>query len=162
MKKALSSTSVVALALAVSAGVAGAQGPGPRGGRPGDRGPGPGFGPPPEQVAERLGLSADQKAQWQAMREKSRDTMKPLFESARQAHEAFRNALEAANPDALAVGQAALAAHAAEKKLHDAQQAAFEDLKSILTPEQREKLEEGRGRGVGPRRGGEGGPRQRG
>ena len=153
MKKAMARTSVLALALAVSAGVVGAQGPGPRGGRPGDRGPGPGFGPPPEQVAERLGLSEDQKAQWQAMREKSRDSMKPLFEGARQAHEAFKKALEAANPDALAVGQAAIAAHVAEKKLQDAQHAAFEDLKSILTPEQREKLEQGRGRG---------GPRQRG
>ncbi len=153
MKKAMSGMSVVALALAVSAGVAGAQGPGPRAGRPGDRGPGPGFGPAPEQLAERLGLSEDQKAQWQAMREKSRDSMKPLAQSARQAHEAFRNAVEAANPDALAVGQAALAAHAAEKKLHDAQQAAFEELKSILTPEQREKLEQGRDRGR---------PRQRG
>ena len=153
MKKAMSGMSVVALALAVSAGVAGAQGPGPRGGRPGNRGPGPGFGPAPERLAERLGLSEDQKAQWQAMREKNRDSMKPLFEGARQAHEAFKNALEAANPDALAVGQAALAAHAAQKKVHDAERAAFEELKSILTPEQREKLEEGRGRG---------GPRQRG
>jgi len=44
------------------------------------------------------------------------------------------------------VGQAALAAHAAEQKLHEAQRSAFEELKSILTPEQREKLEEGRGR----------------
>jgi Spy/CpxP family protein refolding chaperone len=146
MKKAMSSVSVVALALAVSAGVVGAQGPGPRGGRPGDRGPGPGFGPAPEQLAARLGLSDDQKAQWQAMREKGRDGMKPLFENARQAHKAFRRTLEAANPDPLAVGEAALAAHAAERKLHDAQQSAFEELKSILTPEQREKLEDGRGR----------------
>jgi Spy/CpxP family protein refolding chaperone len=109
-----------------------------------------------------LGLSEDQKAQWKSMQEKSRVSVKPLIESARQAHETFRNALEAPNPDALAVGQAALAAHAAEKSLHEAQQAAFEELKSILTPEQKEKLEEGRGRGFGPPRGRDGGPRPRG
>jgi Spy/CpxP family protein refolding chaperone len=154
MKKAMAGMSVVALALAVSAGVAGAQGPGPRGGRPDHAGQ-------PERMGERLGLSDDQKAQWQAQREKSRDAMKPLVENARQAHKAYRSALEAANPDPLTVGQAALAAHAAQKKLHDAQQAAFEEMKSILTPEQREKLDERRGRG-GPPRGGAGGPRQRG
>jgi Spy/CpxP family protein refolding chaperone len=149
MKKAMAGMSVVALALAVSAGVAGAQGPGPgpRGGRPGDRGAGRGFGPAPEQLAERLGLSEDQKAQWQSMREKSRDGMKPLFESARQAQETFRKLLEADSPDPLAVGQAALAAHAAQKKIHDAQQASFEELKSILTPEQRQKLDDGHRRG---------------
>jgi len=148
MKKAMSWTSVVAVALVALASVAGAQGPGPRGRRPGEDGGRPGFGP----SAERLGLSDDQKAQWQAIHEKSREAMKPLFESARQAHKAFQSALEAPNPDATAVGQAALAMHAAEKKLHEAQQASFDEMKSILTPEQREKLEQARGRGPdGPR-----------
>ena len=153
MKKALSWASVVAVALVALASVAGAQGPGPRGRRPGEAGGQPGFGPPAEQMAERLGLSDDQKAQWQALHEKSREAMKPLFERARQAHQAFQSALEAPNPDAPAVGQAALAMHAAEKKLHEAQQALFDEMKSILTPEQREKLEQARGRGPdGPRR----------
>jgi Spy/CpxP family protein refolding chaperone len=163
MKNVMSRTSVIAVALLALTSAAFAQGPGPRGRRPDDGGGRPGFGPSPEQLAERLNLSDDQKAQWQSLREKQRDATKPLFDGARQAHEAFQNALEAAHPDVTNVGQAALAVHAAEKKLHEAQQAAFEEMKSILTPEQREKLEQSRERGQGGlRRGGPDGPRPRG
>src|SRR6185436_18403722 len=48
-------------------------------------GPGPG-GPDPARMAERLGLSEDQQAQWKALREKDREASRPLFEATRQAH----------------------------------------------------------------------------
>jgi Spy/CpxP family protein refolding chaperone len=105
---------------------------------------GPGFGPDPARLAERLGLSEDQQAQLKALREKDREASRPVFEAARQAHEAFREALEAANPDPAVVGRAALAMHAAEKKARASREAAFEAMKAILTPEQLEKLEQGR------------------
>jgi Spy/CpxP family protein refolding chaperone len=128
-------------------GAAAAQPGEPRGRRPG-------------HVPEGLGLSDEQKAQWQELRQKNREALRPLVESARQAHKAYRDALEAANPDAATVGNAALAARAADEKLREARQASFKELKSILTPEQLEKLEQSTRRGG--RRRGEGGPRTRG
>jgi protein CpxP len=112
---------------------------GPGFGRGGPGGPGgPGFG----RMAEQLGLTDDQKTQMEALRTKQRETLQPLMESARMAHDAFEAALETDSPDATAVGQAAIAMKAAEKKVHAAHEAAFEEMKSILTPEQRQKLEE--------------------
>ena len=120
-------------------------------GRPGGPG-GPGLG----RLAEELGLSDEQKTQIEALRAKERESSRPLMEAARQAHEAFRAALEAEGADAATVGQAALAMNAAEKKVRAAHEAAFEEMKSLLTPEQRQKLEEAHRNG--PRRG-PGGPR---
>jgi periplasmic protein CpxP/Spy len=112
-------------------------------GRPG----GPGLG----RLAEELGLSDEQKSQLEALRTRQRGVLEPLMQSARQAHEAFRAALETESPDATAVGQAAIAMNAAEKKVRAAHDAAFEEMKSILTPEQQKKLDETRDHG--PRRG---------
>ena len=143
------------------AGLAQAQDPPapPRGhefgpGRPGGPG-GPGIGP---RFAEELGLSDEQKAQLEALRTKQRETLRPLMESARQAHEAFQTALDADNPDAAAVGQAALAMKAAEKKLRAAHDAAFEEMKAILTPEQAAKLDQVQAQHKGPGPGGVGRP----
>ena len=72
------------------------------------------------------------------------------MESARQAHEAFRAALEAESPDAAAIGQAAIAMKAAEKKVRAAHEAAFEEMKAILTPEQARSSRR-RARSAGPR-----------
>ena len=110
-------------------------------------------------LAEELGLSDDQKAQFEALRGKQRETLRPLMEGARQAHEAFQTALDADNADAAAIGQAALAMKAAEKKLRAAHDAAFEEVKAILTPEQAAKLEQARAQHKGP---GPGGPGRRG
>jgi len=113
---------------------------GPEFRRFGPGGPGPGRG----RLAEELGLGDEQKAQLEAIQ--------PLMEAARQAHEAFRSALESENPEATAVGQAALAMKAAERKVRAARDAAFEEMKDVLTPEQREKLEQARQRGPRPGR----------
>jgi Spy/CpxP family protein refolding chaperone len=156
-------TTVAAAALAALpwVGVVHAQEPpGPPHGREfGPGGPGgPGFGP---RLAEELGLSEDQTAQLEALRGKQRETLRPLMESARQAHETFQTVLDADNADAAAIGQAALAMKAAEKKLRAAHDAAFEEMKAILTPEQAAKLEQARAQHKGPGPGGLGrrGPR---
>jgi Spy/CpxP family protein refolding chaperone len=134
--------------------------PGPRHG--GEFGPGrpggPGFGP---HLADELELSDDQKAQLEALRGKQREALQPLLESARQTREGFRAALDAEGADATAIGQAALAMKAAEKKLRAAHDAAFEEMKAILTPEQVAKLEQARAqhKGPGPRGFGRRGPR---
>jgi len=157
-KRVMTSTAAAAaLALCGWAGLARAQGPGgdAAGAPPGGHEWGRGFGPGGGHLAEALGLSDDQKTQLQAMRAKQRETLKPLMDAVRSAHDAYEKTLEADSPDATTVGQAAISLHAAEKKLRAAHQAAFDEMKSILTPEQQTKLEQMRERG--PRRG-PGGP----
>ena len=146
-KSAIVTVAAAALAALPWVGVVQAQEPpGPAQGR--EFGPGgPGFGP---HLAEELGLSDDQKAQLEALRGKQHEELRPLMESARQAHEAFQTALDGDNADAAAIGQAALAMKAAEKKLRAAHDAAFEELKAILTPEQAAKLEQARAQHKGP------------
>jgi len=152
-------TSMAAAAMLMATGlvtVIHAQGPG----GPPARGFDPHFGPDPSRLAALLGLSDEQQAQLEAMRDKNRETLRPLMESARQADRSFRSALQEENPEATAVGQAALAMHAARRKLQAAHEAALEEMKAILAPEQREKLEEARARfgpGRGRRPGGPGG-----
>jgi Spy/CpxP family protein refolding chaperone len=140
----------VALAAILAAGThtaASARGPdGPPIGR--ERGPrfGPGHGPLGPRFAEELGLSDEQKAQLESLRKKNEETLEPLADAARQSHETFRTALESDNPDSATVGQAALAMHAAEKALRAAHEASFEQVKAILTEEQRVKFEAARER----------------
>jgi len=153
--KKLSTIAGAALAALGLAGVAGTQGQEPRGPRPGA---GPGGPPPMERMMERLGLSEDQKAAVHAVVEKGQDTMRPLGDAARQAHEAFQKALDAESPDPTHVGQLAIAMNAAQKKFESARKAEMEKIKAILTPEQQEKLEQAMQRGPGRGPGGQGGP----
>lgn len=134
--------------------VAATQERGPRG-RP-DGAPG---GPPPiERMLDRLGLTQDQKAAVDAVHEKNQDAMRPLGEAARRAHEAFRKALDTESPDTNKVGQLAIAMHTAQKRFDAARKAEMEEIKSILTPEQRERLEQAAQRGPGHGPGRPGGP----
>ena len=148
-------TSVAAAALALGGWVAVAQAQGAGTPAPHERAWGRGFGGG-ARLAEALGLSDDQKTQLQALRTRQRETMKPLMDAVREAHGALRQAMESDSPDATAVGQQALALHAAEKKLGAAHEAAFAEMKAILTPEQQAKLEQMKEKG--PHRG-PGGPR---
>lgn len=152
MRLGFGGAALVALALG---GVAGAQDQEPRGPRAGG---GPGGPPPLERMMERLGLSEDQKAAVHAVVEKDQDTMRPLGDAARQAHEAFQKALDAEPADATTVGQLALAMNAAQKKFDAARKAEMEKIKAILTPDQRERLEQALQRGPGR---GPGGPPDR-
>ena len=100
-----------------------------------------GLGPGLPRLMEMMTLTDEQRSQIKVLLSTNREHMKPLLQSARKADVAFRAALEAENPDVTAVGHAALAMHAARKKLHAAHSAAFEEVKSVLTDEQREELE---------------------
>ena len=153
MSSSLAGAALVALAMV---GVAGAQDQEPRGPRPGG---GSGGAPPLERMMERLGLSEDQKAAVHAVVEKDQDTIRPLGDAARQAHEAFQKALDSGSTDAAAIGALAIAMNTAQKKFDAARKAEMEKIKAILTPEQREQLEQAMQRGQGRGPGGPGGPR---
>ncbi len=168
MKKQTLTITALAVATFGWIAVAAAQGPGEghmrRPGGPGGRGFGPGGpggpgGPPIEMIAERLGLTDDQKAQWKALHEKAREEGQPLMKAAGDAKEAFDKALEADKADPLAVGQAAIAMKSARDRVEAHHKATMESAKAILTPEQAAKLEEMQKRMMrGPGPGGPGGP----
>jgi Spy/CpxP family protein refolding chaperone len=155
----------ITLAAVLAVPMAAVAGTPPPAGQPGapphgefERGP----GGPGMRLLEELGLSDEQKGQVQALHARQRETLRPLLESAHQAREAFHTALEADNADATTVGQAALAMKAADARLRAAHDAAREEMKALLTPDQRErleKLEASRPEHGGPRGFGRPGPR---
>jgi periplasmic protein CpxP/Spy len=114
-------------------------GGGPGFGPGGQGGPG---GPPIEMIAERLGLSDEQKAQWKAIHEKAREEGEPLMKAAGASKEAFDKALEAETADAATVGQAAIAMKAARSQVEAHHKATMDAVKAILTPEQAAKFEQ--------------------
>lgn len=158
-------TPAIVLAVAAALGTcafAAAQ-PAPPPGPPHERGPGgpphgPQMGPPLERV---LDLTADQQKAVEALRKEEYEAMRPAMEQLRGLHEALRDALEAATPDPMTVGQAAIAVHAAEAQMKQGHAAYRERLLALLTDEQKQKLalfEKMMGPGSGPRPGRPPGP----
>jgi Spy/CpxP family protein refolding chaperone len=145
MKKQTLTVATLAIATFGWISVAAAQGPG---GGPMRHGGGPGFGPggpggpPIERIAERLGLSDEQKAQWMAIHETARTTGEPLMKAAGAAKEAFDKALATDNADPAAIGQAAIAMKNARTQLEAHHKATMDAAKAILTPEQAAKFDE--------------------
>jgi Spy/CpxP family protein refolding chaperone len=126
---------VVTLGLALAAGGASlvAAGEGQKGS---DRGARRG-----EWLAQELGLTAEQKASFESLREQHRSEMKPLMDEGRTLHERLRAALKAENPDPQAVGEATLAVEQHRKAVEASQKAFHEKLSAQLTPEQKAKFD---------------------
>jgi Spy/CpxP family protein refolding chaperone len=103
-------------------------------------------------LAESLGLTDQQKAEWNALHEKQREEMKPVMEEGRALRKRLREAVEAASPDATAVGEATLALEAHRQKARAQREAFRQKLEGLLDPAQKEKLkafESGRRTGMG-------------
>jgi len=116
-----------------------------------------------EWLAESLGLTDAQQAEWKALHEQHRTEMEPFWNEGRELHQKLRAAVEAENPDPQVVGAATLALEQHRKAVQTAQQAFRERLNGLLTPEQKTKLEalkakrgDRRGPGGFGRRGGPG------
>src|SRR5262245_29060588 len=152
-----------AMALVLAAGMAafGQEGGGPPGRPGGGRGPGGpagpgGDGPPLDRI---LDMTPEQKTAWDVLRKERREAMRPLWEEQRSLDDQLRDALEAPNPDPAAVGQRAIALHAARKKMKAQADRFHQRLVDLLDAQQKEKLamfEQMRERGPAP--GGMGGP----
>jgi Spy/CpxP family protein refolding chaperone len=91
-------------------------------------------------LAEYLGLTEPQKADWRALHEQRREQMEPMREEGRALRKKLREAVEAASPDATAVGQVTLALEAHHKKMSAEREAFRQKLEGLLDPAQREKL----------------------
>ena len=134
---------IVALALAVCLPMAAAAGPpggGPGGfggggfgpGADGPAGHGPGILPP----ADFLGLTADQIAAVEVLREEFRVDLQPLHEERMALAETFRAELEKEAPDATTVGQLVLDQRAVGDRMQDVLTAFLDDFVALLDEEQ--------------------------
>jgi Spy/CpxP family protein refolding chaperone len=98
-------------------------------------------GPRHAHLEAMLDLTDAQKASLKAVHEEQRQAAEPVFEELRGLHEAIEQALESGAPDATAIGEKTIAAHAARKRLEQLHAAGREKLVALLTDEQREKFE---------------------
>jgi len=99
------------------------------------------MGPDSGEIAATLGLSAGQKAQWDAIHQQLQSSVEPIFQQLRGAHEQLESLASASNPDATAVGTQFLAVRSLEKQLKAAHESAHQKLTAILTPEQKAKFD---------------------
>jgi Spy/CpxP family protein refolding chaperone len=99
------------------------------------------MGPDPGEIAATLGLSAGQKAQWDAIHQQLQASAEPLHQQLRAAHEQLESLASSPNPDATAVGTQFLAARSLEKQLKAAHESAHQKLTAILTPDQKAKFD---------------------
>jgi Spy/CpxP family protein refolding chaperone len=144
-------TSMFAAALLLIAAAASAQGPG--------RGPGPGFGPgdgpqgpggPGMGIGMRdgsclidyLGLSDEQVAAWQNLRDQLHATLEPIREQRVALHERIQAALTSEGADACAVGQLMVQAHALGDQMRAAREANQTSFVALLTAEQQTKYQQ--------------------
>lgn len=103
---------------------------------------GPPPGPPPiDRIAAALGLSDAQKATWDDAAQTFRTTTAPLHDQTRALHDEMEALLSQANPDPVAVGQKMIAMHALRAQMDAARQTMDSTVASVLTPEQKSKLE---------------------
>ncbi len=91
-------------------------------------------------LAEFLGLTDQQKADWRALHEQRREQMKPAMEEGRTLRKRLREAVEAASPDPKTVGETTLALEAHHKKMRAEREAFRQKLEATLDPAQKEKL----------------------
>lgn len=127
-------------------------------------------GPRGDGLPDFLGLTVEQRDEWQALHERHRTETQPRFEEIRALQQKLDAALEGASPDATTVGELMLGVRDLRGKMHASHELLKDSLAAVLTPEQAirwEAFEEamalvrgGRGGffGSGPDRGARGGP----
>ena len=99
------------------------------------------MGPNPEEIASTLGLSTDQKVQWDSIHQQLQASVEPLHQQLMAAHQQLESLASSSNPDATAVGKAFLAARAIEQQVKAAHESAHSKLTAILTPDQKAKFD---------------------
>jgi Spy/CpxP family protein refolding chaperone len=112
-----------------------------------------------DHMARELKLTDAQKASFKAIFAKHKDSLKAKGQAIREAHEAYRAALEKPDtpPDTLKTMNRSLADLKFERRMEA--RTMHQELRAVLTPEQREKAArmEGRMEGMRKARGGMGG-----
>ncbi|MBS1834983.1 MAG: Spy/CpxP family protein refolding chaperone [Acidobacteria bacterium] len=93
-----------------------------------------------------LSLSDSQVTAIQEARKAQREQMKAEFPQLQAKHKAMQDALQSGTADATTLGNMLLDTQAARKKVQAERQAAHEQLLSTLTPDQKTKLDELKGK----------------
>jgi Spy/CpxP family protein refolding chaperone len=126
---------VAIMVAAVASALAIPEGLGPRGrgrGRDGGR---------EARLAERLGLSEQQRAAWKSLHEEHEAEMEPLRQEGRELHERLQAEMKSENPDSAAVGTAFLELRKHREKLESSGKAYDTRLSGILDDEQKTRFE---------------------
>lgn len=145
---------ITLIALVAFAAVAFAQGrPGPHAGGPMAI---PGAGPDANILADYLGLTAEQQANWRSIQSELRTSTEALHEQQRTLAEQLRTALD--GTDATAVGNLMLQIRSIQTQIEVAHDAAEAKFKSTLTAEQQTKFDAFRAAADYLRQRGPGGP----
>ena len=95
----------------------------------------------PRALSRYLKLTPEQNATFKTLREALQADLKPLQEQVKPLKDQLETQLDAASPDACAVGQTAVALDAVRDDIRAAYQKFDEAFSAILTPEQLEKYE---------------------
>jgi periplasmic protein CpxP/Spy len=90
---------------------------------------------------KRLDLTETQKADVKRIMESRKPTFESLRERARADWEALHELSQGSSPDSSAVGAAFLKLRTTREALHAERESTMQEIRSILTPEQREKLD---------------------
>jgi Spy/CpxP family protein refolding chaperone len=122
---------VATLGLVGATGLAAAEGRRARGEARASRG---------DSIADYLGLTEEQRASWRALRDEQREQMKPLRSEGRELQRRLRETIEVQPADAAAVGQATLAVKTHRQRVQAQREAFEQQLRSLLSPEQQQKL----------------------
>lgn len=134
MKKSLG-VGILSMAM-LAAGVGWAAADSQGGSAPQGRGQGRG-----QRLADYLGLSDEQRATWKSLHEQRRTEMEPLRQEGRDLRDRLQGALNAANPDPSAVGQAALAMKQHRERVKASEESFQTRLVSTLTDDQKAKFD---------------------
>jgi Spy/CpxP family protein refolding chaperone len=92
-------------------------------------------------IAEELGLNDEQKEAAKQIHEEIWAKAKPIMEQHHQQMEEIHALLDAGNANATEIGQKMIAAHASMKQIEPLHEEGMERFKSLLTEEQKAKLE---------------------
>lgn len=103
---------------------------------------GPGGEGMADHLAERLDLNEEQKASLKTFLEQLHNEIAPLGEQTRSLHEEIQKELASGSPNATAIGERVIAAHAIHEKMKTVHDGFKEKLGSILDEEQKKELEE--------------------
>jgi Spy/CpxP family protein refolding chaperone len=104
------------------------------------QGPPPG-GSPPQRIAAALGLTDQQKAVWASAFSTMRATAQPLHAQAKGIKAEIDALFAQGSPDPALLGQKMIALHAVKDQLHQARAAMESTTTSVLTDEQKLKLD---------------------
>lgn len=105
-------------------------------------------GLPPDRALKRLGLSEEQKTEVKKLRDSHKATVSALREKGAGVRSKLQEQLGMEESSSAKVGELVIEGREVRQQIREARQSMRKSFAAVLTPEQREKIREGRGRGA--------------